>query len=59
MISGLNKIVDAISNIRNIASDSHGLGTRRVPMLDRHARLAVGASAVFSEFMLSVIENAQ
>ncbi len=59
LISGLNKIVDAISNIRNIASDSHGLGTRRVPMLDRHARLAVGASAVFSEFMLSVIENAQ
>jgi len=59
LLSGLNKIVGAIFNMRNIAGDSHGLGTRRVPISEPYARLTVGASAVFSEFMLSVIENAR
>lgn len=59
LLSGLNKIVDAISNMRNVTSDSHGLGARRIAILDYHTRLVVGAAAVFSEFMLSVVENAQ
>ncbi|MBD5400630.1 abortive infection family protein [bacterium] len=59
LLSGLNKIVDAISNMRNVASDSHGLGARRIAISDYHTRLVVGAAAVFSEFMLSVVENAQ
>jgi len=59
LLSGLNKIVDAISNMRNVTSDSHGLGARRIEILDYHTRLIVGAAAVFSEFMLSVIENAR
>lgn len=59
LLSGLNKIVDAISNMRNVTSDSHGLGARRIAISDYHTRLVVGAAAVFSEFMLSVVENAQ
>lgn len=59
LLSGLNKIVDAISNMRNVTSDSHGLGARRIAISDYHTRLVVGAAAVFSEFILSVIENAR
>ncbi len=55
LIGGLNKIVDAISQMRNNDSDAHGLGSRRLKIRDYHARLAVNSSVAVVEFILSVV----
>lgn len=55
LIGGLNKIVDAISQMRNNDSDAHGLGSRRISIRDYHARLAVNSSVAVVEFILSVV----
>ncbi|MCL2376742.1 MAG: abortive infection family protein [Defluviitaleaceae bacterium] len=54
LLSGLEKIISAVAEMRNKASDSHGLGSKRVNIDDYHARLFVNASAVMSEFILAV-----
>ncbi len=58
LISGLNKIVSSISEMRNKNSDAHGVGERRVAIRDYHARLAVNSSATVADFILSVADNA-
>lgn len=55
LIGGLNKIVDAISQMRNNDSDAHGLGSRRINISGYHARLAVNSSVAVVEFILSVV----
>ncbi|MCH3926274.1 MAG: abortive infection family protein [Atopobiaceae bacterium] len=55
LIGGLNKIVDAISQMRNNDSDAHGLGSRRINISDYHARLAVNSSVAVVDFILSVV----
>ena len=57
MLSGLENIVQSIAEMRNKGSDSHGLGNKRVNILDYHARLAVNASTTMAEFILSVCQN--
>lgn len=58
LLNGLNKVVDAVSNMRNIASDAHGHGSKRFEIRDYHARLVVNSATAVSEFMLSV-QNAR
>ena len=55
LISGLNKVVDAIALMRNKDSDAHGLGSQRLIINDYHARLAVNAATTVAEFMISVV----
>lgn len=57
LVNGLNKIVTAIGNIRNISSDSHGLGQARYNISDYHALLVVNASIAVCEFLISVMER--
>ena len=57
LISGLYSIVSAIGEIRNHNSDSHGIGTQRVGILEHHARLVLNSSIIISEYMISIIEN--
>lgn len=57
MLSGLENIVQSIAELRNNGSDSHGLGKKRVNILNYHARLAVNASTTMAEFILSVCQN--
>ena len=54
LLSGLENIVQSIAELRNNGSDSHGLGNKRVNILQYHARLAVNAATVMAEFILSV-----
>ena len=54
LLSGLNKIIDSISQMRNKSSDSHGVGKKRISIADYHARLYVNASIITAEFILSV-----
>ena len=57
LLSGLEKIVSSISEMRNKASDSYGVGKNRIAIEEHHARLIVNASVTMSEFVLSVCVN--
>ncbi len=59
LLSGFEKILSAIAEMRNIGSDSHGVGQRRISIADHHARLFVNASMTVSEFVLAVAEKQQ
>ena len=57
LLSGLEKILAAIAEMRNIGSDSHGLGAKRIKISEHHAKLFVNAPLVMADFILSVEEN--
>lgn len=54
LLSGLEKIVSAVSEMRNKSSDSHGVGEKRLVIDKHHARLAVNAATSMADFILSV-----
>ena len=54
LLSGLEKIVSAISEMRNKDSDAHGVGAKRIGIDEHHARLIVNASMTMADFILSV-----
>ena len=57
LLSGLEKIVSGIAEMRNSGSDSHGLGIKRINILSHHATLAVNSAVTMAEFILSVAQN--
>ena len=54
LLSGLEKIIENISNLRNINSDAHGVGNNRIEIKEREAVLISNASQIFCEYLLSV-----
>ncbi len=58
LLSGLEKIVSAISEMRNKDSDAHGVGASRISIDEHHARLFVNAAVSMADFMLSVEKKA-
>lgn len=58
LLSGLEKILTAITQMRNVVSDSHGVGAKRININEHHARLFVNSSVTMAEFILSVCEKA-
>ncbi|MHC3378033.1 abortive infection family protein [Ligilactobacillus equi] len=58
LLSGLETIVQSVSELRNKESDSHGQGSRRLGIKDYHARLVLNSAVTMSEFLLSVSDNA-
>lgn len=57
LLSGINKIVDSISRMRNISGDAHGLGSKRIGVSEHHAKLVLNSSCCLADFMLSVCDN--
>ena len=57
LLSGIEKIIDSISEMRDLNSDSHGAGKNRFRIKKHHAILFANSSLTISEFLLSVIEN--
>ncbi len=57
MLSGLEKIVNAISGMRNTNSDAHGAGSTRIEIKEREARLIMNASITMSEYILDVYDS--
>lgn len=57
LLSGLEKIVTSVSEMRNNSSDAHGVGNRRIGIKDYHARLFVNSATSMSEFILSVEQS--
>lgn len=58
LISGLDKILFSIAEMRNKAGDAHGVGRKRFNIKAYHARLFVNSAATMADFVLSVKENA-
>lgn len=58
LLSGLENIVSAVSEMRNKNSDSHGVGERRLTIDKHHARLAVNSATTMADFILSVEKKA-
>lgn len=54
LLSGLEKIIDAIAEMRNKNSDSHGVGQKRINISEHHARLYVNSAMTLADFILSV-----
>lgn len=59
LLSGLEKIISSISEMRNKNSDAHGVGSKRLEIKDYHARLFVNSAMTISEFILSVQKNSK
>ena len=57
LLSGLEKILKSITEMRNKASDSHGVGVRRINIAEHHARLFVNSSMTMADFILAVGER--
>ena len=56
LLSGLEKILTAITEMRNGASDAHGVGSRRINIKAHHARLFVNSAQTMADFILAVSE---
>lgn len=54
LLSGLEKILTAITEMRNNESDAHGVGNRRINIKEHHARLFVNSATTMADFILSV-----
>lgn len=59
LLSGLEKIISAIAEMRNKESDSHGVGSKRIGIADYHTRLFVNSAIAMADFILSVYQNAE
>ena len=57
LLSGLEKIIKAISQMRNKDSDAHGVGSARINIAEYHARLFVNTSMTVADFILAVAMN--
>lgn len=54
LLSGLEKILSAITEMRNKGSDSHGIGAKRISISEHHARLFVNSAMTMADFVLAV-----
>ena len=54
LLSGLETIINSISEMRNKASDAHGVGNKRLNIADYHTRLLVNIATSMADFILSV-----
>jgi len=54
LLSGLEKIITSISQMRNETSDSHGVGAKRIKIAEHHARLFVNSALTIADFILAV-----
>ena len=57
LLSGLEKIVQSVAEMRNINSDSHGVGRSRIAIKESEARLVMNSAVTFSEYILDIYKN--
>ena len=54
LLYGLERIVESIAAMRNSNSDAHGVGSNRIQVKEREARLAMNSAITFCEYLLSI-----
>lgn len=57
LLSGLEKIITSISQMRDTNSDSHGVGINRITIEEHHVNLFANSAITISDFLLAVIEK--
>lgn len=57
LLGGLHKIVSAIASMRNINSDAHGVGSRRISIQKKEALLVANSSMMLAEYWLAIYEE--
>lgn len=57
LLSGLEKIITSIAQMRNKEGDSHGVGKKRISISEHHARLYLNSAMMISDFVLEVAKN--
>ena len=57
LLSGFEKIITSIAQMRDKNSDSHGVGEKRINIQESHAILFVNSSITMSNFLLSIINE--
>lgn len=57
LLSGLERIVQSIAEMRNSSSDAHGLGNRRISIRECEARLVMNCAMTFGEYIISIHED--
>ena len=57
LVGSLESIVNAIASMRNVNSDAHGVGSKRITIRDYEARLIMNASSTLCEYLLSIHER--
>ena len=57
LLSALTQIVNQIGRMRNVSSDSHGVGSARFKINSHHAMLCVNSAMVVGEFILSTYKH--
>lgn len=57
LLSGLEKTLSAIAEMRNKGSDSHGIGLKRINIEEHHTQLFVNSAMTMADFVLAVGER--
>lgn len=57
LLSGLEKIVQSVAEMRNVNSDAHGVGSKRIIIKEREARLVMNSAVTFCEYILEIYKN--
>ena len=57
LLGGLEKIVQSVAEMRNVNSDSHGVGRNRIAIKESEARLVMNSAVTFSEYILDIYKN--
>lgn len=52
LLDGLEKIIRNIGDMRNINSDAHGVGSGRITIREKEARLIMNSAITFCEYFL-------
>ncbi len=54
LLGSLETIVQSIAEMRNINSDAHGVGNKRIEIHEREAQLVLSSAIIFCEYMISI-----
>lgn len=54
LLGWLNYVKNIDYDMRNVNSDSHGVGSKRIIIKEREAKLAMNSTIVFCEYILSI-----
>ena len=54
LLSGLEKIINSIAEMRNTNSDAHGVGSKRINIRESEAKLIMNSAILYCEYILSI-----
>lgn len=59
MLSGIEKIIQSLAEMRNMNSDAHGVGSKRINIRECEARLIMNSAMTYCEYILAIHKEHQ